>query len=43
MKLSFQQKQNLSNSLQAARNINQDMNIILCGILKSTGKKVNSY
>lgn len=40
MKLSFQQKQDLSNSIQAVRNINQDMNIVLCGILKSTGKKL---
>lgn len=40
MKLSFQQKQDLSNSIQAVLNINQDMNTILCGILKSTGKKL---
>ena len=40
MKLSFQQKQDLSNSIQAVMNINQDMNTILCGILKSTGKKL---
>ena len=40
MKLSFQQGLDLSNSLQAVRNINQDMNNILCGILKSTGKKL---
>jgi hypothetical protein len=40
MKLSFQQKQDLNNSLQAARNINQDMNNILCGILKSTEKEL---
>lgn len=40
MKLSFQQKQDLSNSLQAVLNTNQDMNNILCGILKSTGKKL---
>ena len=40
MKLSFQQKQDLSNSIQAVLNINQDMNNILVGILKSTDKKL---
>ena len=40
MKLSFQQKQDLSNSIQAVMNINQDMNNILVGILKSTGKEL---
>jgi hypothetical protein len=40
MKLSFQQKQDLSNSIQAVLNINQDMNNILCGILKSTEKEL---
>lgn len=40
MKLSFQQKQDLSNSIQAVLNLNQDMNNILVGILKSTGKKL---
>lgn len=40
MKLSFQQKQDLSNSIQAVMNLNQDMNNILVGILKSTGKEL---
>ena len=40
MKLSFQQKQDLSNSIQTVMNINQDMNNILVGILKSTGKEL---
>ena len=40
MKLSFQQKQDLSNSIQAVLNINQDMNNILVGILKSTEKEL---
>lgn len=40
MKLSFQQKQDLRNSIQAVMNINQDMNNILVGILKSTGKEL---
>lgn len=40
MKLSFQQKQDLSNSIQAVLNLNQDMNNILVGILKSTDKKL---
>jgi hypothetical protein len=40
MKLSFQQKQDLINSIQAVLNINQDMNNILVGILKSTDKKL---
>lgn len=40
MKLSFQQKQDLSNSIQAVMNINQDMNNILVGILKSTEKEL---
>lgn len=40
MKLSFQQKQDLSNSIQAVLNLNQDMNNILVGILKSTEKKI---
>jgi hypothetical protein len=40
MKLSFQQKQDLSNSIQAVMNLNQDMNNILVGILKSTDKKL---
>ena len=30
MKLSFEQKQDLSNSIQAVLNTNQDMNNILC-------------
>lgn len=40
MKLSFQQKQDLSNSIQGVLNLNQDMNNILVGILKSTGKEL---
>jgi hypothetical protein len=40
MKLSFQQKQDLSNSIQGVLNLNQDMNNILVGILKSTDKKL---
>ena len=40
MKLSFQQKQDLSNSIQAVMNINQDMNNILVGIIKSTEKEL---
>ena len=40
MKLSFQQKQDLSNSIQAVLNLNQDMNNILVGILKSTEKEL---
>lgn len=40
MKLSFQQKQDLSNSIQGVLNLNQDMNNILVGILKSTEKKL---
>lgn len=40
MKLSFQQKQDLSNSIQAVLNINQDMNNILVGTLKSTEKEL---
>jgi hypothetical protein len=40
MKLSFQQKQDLNNSIQAVLNINQDMNNILVGILKSTEKEL---
>ena len=40
MKLSFQQKQDLNNSIQAVMNINQDMNNILVGILKSTEKEL---
>ena len=40
MKLSFQQKQDLSNSIQGVLNLNQDMNNILVGILKSTEKEL---
>lgn len=40
MKLSFQQKQDLSNSIQSVLNLNQDMNNILVGILKSTEKEL---
>lgn len=40
MKLSFQQKQDLSNSIKAVMNLNQDMNNILVGILKSTEKEL---
>lgn len=40
MKLSFQQKQDLNNSIQAVLNLNQDMNNILVGILKSTEKEL---
>ena len=40
MKLTFEQKQDLSNSIQAVMNINQDMNNILVGILKSTEKEL---
>ena len=40
MKLSFQQKQDLRNSIQSELNLNQDMNNILVGILKSTEKEL---
>ena len=40
MKLSFQQKQDLSNSIQGVLNLNQDMNNILVGIIKSTEKEL---